>query len=247
MKTLAQKIAAVTAAVKHPPQSGHNKFHNYKYSTRDDIFGVIRGELAERGVAVLPSVMSVERDSTGRTSKSGAVTMRFAVRVSIVMVDSETGEEAEQIWEGESHTEDDKGVPQAVTQALRFWATNTFMLLDGSDEQMYGKPGTQAPTSSSSGPPPQKVNRQQASAGATDAKSHMAARLKGLGFELDDVKAFFAYIADSDDAADIDAVHPGKLKMWADRMNNASDEQVNEKVKVALKTVGEAPAERGAA
>lgn len=232
MKSLAQKIAAVTAAVKHPPQSGHNKFHNYRYSTRDDIFGVIRGELAARGVAVMPSVMSVERLPTGRKSKSGAETIRFVVRVSIVLVDSESGEDSEQVWEGESHTEDDKGVPQAVTQALRFWATNTFLLLDGSDEQMYGQAGTQTP----SGPPPPNVHREPAppSDAGTEAKGQMAARMKALGYELDDVKAFFAFIAMRDGSPWIDAVHPGKLALWAERMAGGTDAAIKTKVDEAL-------------
>lgn len=232
--SLAQKLAEVTAAVRHPPQSGHNKFHRYDYSTRDDIFGAIRGELASRGIVVVPSVEEVIHGDTSRVSKSGAAIVRFNVRVRILITDGD--EEYVSLWWGESHTEDDKGIQQAVTQALRFWATNTFMLLDGSDEQLYGQPGTQTTSGGPGGPP--NVNREAASSSATEAKSAIAARLKSLGFELDDVKGFFGYIAESDKSPSIDDVHPGKLKVWADRIAKAADEDVKTKVATALKTVG---------
>jgi hypothetical protein len=214
--SLARKISEVTAAVKHPPQSGFHKFNKFHYSTRDDIFGVIRGELAQRKVAVLPSILSVRHEDTGRTTKSGNPISRIVVRVSVALVDSESGEEFEQTWEGESHTDDDKGVQQAVTQALRFWATNTFMLLDGSDEQLHGNAGTQNET----------VHRQSADSPADTIK----ARLKRLGFSDQQQNGFLQFIATTENVGSIADVHPGRLQMWASRMNASPDNEARDKV-----------------
>lgn len=231
MKSLAAKIADVMASVKHPPQSGRHKYHNYSYSTRDDIFGSIRDELASREVAVFPQVLSVERRPTGKQTKNGDEIVCIAVTVSVNLVDSETDERFEQLWQGEAHTDDDKGVQQAVTQALRFWATNTFMLLDGSDEQMYGKPGTQSGSSRGNA---SSVRRKKATPTPADSATAIRKRLVSLDFEPDQIKLFEAYIAGVEEVDTIGDVHAGRLRLWARRIEDASDEDVRGKVLDAI-------------
>lgn len=220
--SLAKKLAEVVSAVKHPPQSGHNKFHRYDYSTRDDIFGVIRGELSKRGVVIVPSVEEVVHHDTGRVSKGGAATVRFNVRVRIIITDGE--EEYVSAWWGESHTEDDKGIQQAVTQALRFWATNTFMLLDGSDEQMYGQAGTQT----------DNVRREESGPTLKGAKVALANRLAGLGYDADQQRAFAAYVASSQSVSNIDEVPADKLQRLVDSMVALDDAAARAKVNTII-------------
>lgn len=223
MKNLAKKISEVIAAVKHPPQSGHNKFHGYSYSTRDDIFGVIRHELAARGVAVLPEVVEVIREGG---DKVGGMT-RIIVKLRVTLADGESGETATQAWEGESHTKDEKGVQQAVTQALRFWAVNTFMLLDGSDEQMYGQPGTQTSQTHA-----QPVHRQ--SAPPADPREGLRKRLAALNFNSEAFARFGAYIARVERVAAFEDVPRSRLNVWLNRMSLTDDVQAAAKIKQIL-------------
>jgi hypothetical protein len=209
--TIAQKLADVTASVRQPPQSGRNTYHNYDYSTRDDIFGVIRGELSSRGVAVLPSIEDVQRTNTGKTTKSGLPIVNTLVTVKILLVDAESGESLQQTWQGEAEGEDDKNVPKAVTQALRFWATNTFMLLDGSDEQMYGQPGTQSA-------PQRNVRRQESSEPVTveNQTARIVKVLNGAGFNDQQAEMYLDHIAKKEGAQDVSALPAARLKSWAD-------------------------------
>ncbi|MFU8807231.1 MAG: ERF family protein, partial [Bradymonadaceae bacterium] len=216
--SLAKKIAEVMLAVKSPPQTGRNKFLGYQYSTRDDIFGVIRGELGKRGVAVLPEVLSVVREPTGRTTKSGAETMRVNVEMAVTLIDGESGEERRQLWAAEAQTEDEKGVPQAITQGLRFWAVNTFLLCDGSDEQMYGEPGTQVGAG-------QPVHRKEAP--PTNPRQAIIDRLRGLLYNDESIAAFGGYVARFEKAAHFNDVEPGRLMVWAGKLKAMSDQDVH--------------------
>lgn len=212
MKTLTRKLAEVVSAVKHPPKSGNNKFHKYDYSTRDDIFGAVRGELASRGVSIFPEVLEVVRCPVAPGEMN-----RVIARMRITLCDSETGENFAQLWEGESHTKDEKGVPQAVTQALRFWAVNTFMLLDGSDEQLHGNVST----------PAQNVQRQEP---PTNPLADLASLLKGLGYDADQVKTFGAGLAIMEETENIQAIPEARLRVLADNLSSRPEAEAKSSI-----------------
>lgn len=229
--SIAKKIAEVTENVRMPAKTGSNKHLGYDYSTRDDIFAVIRKELSARGVSVLPSVVRVERTETGAKTRSGSPTQRVAVEVEITMV-SEEGSHT-QTWHGEAHTHDDKGVQQAVTQALRFWAVNTFMLLDGSDEQIAGSypapAGSPASASNvhSARPAPQ---------GAGDLIQKVISRLKELQFSEQQVTAFGRFCAQKEQVSALKEVPVARLAKYMATLQGA-DDQVRKRVLKAIKQV----------
>lgn len=228
--SIAKKIAEVTAAVKHPPQTGRNKHLNYDYSTRDDIFGVIRGELAQRGVAVMPSVIAVQREPTGASTRSGSPTMRVTVEVEIALSDGD--EQIVQSWQGEAHTHDDKGVPQAVTQALRFWAVNTFMLLDGSEDGMYrNASSTPSNARSASTPEPQEVPAPQ-----ENTREAIVAFLSGIGFKTEQIVSFGQWIAARENAPNIKAVPDDRLPVYLASLRKRSEEDARKMVMAKIKS-----------
>lgn len=230
METLGKKIAEVIANVSHPPQSGTHDYMGYDYSTRDDIFGVIREELASRGVVALPSVELLNLDECGKTSK-GRVQYRALVNVTVQLVCGETGESTTQKWCGEAITTEDKGIPAAATQAIRFWAVNTFMLLDGSDEQIYGNPGTQKGRSQTSN---HNINRRQSPPSEEDDRARIANRLRQLDFNDKQIASFGNYIASVEEVGNFDDVPATRVRVWADQVCSTGDDEVRNRILNAL-------------
>lgn len=227
MKTLANKIADVIRSVKAPAQSGYHTFNRFHYSTRDDIFMAIRGELASRGVAAIPSVELLSLESAGETKRGGSQ-MRALVRVTMTLIDSESGETLTQQWVGEAVTSDDKGIQGAATQAIRFWAVNTFMLCDGSDEQIYDKPGTQATAPAKN----HQVKREEAP--PADPRRALVKRLYDLGLSEEQAKLFGGFIAKHENVESARQVSDARMRMWLDRLKSKADDDARQSVLSAL-------------
>lgn len=222
---IAQKLAQIISNIRQPERSGYHSYQDYEYSTRDDLFRVIRCELANHGIAIIPSVECTSLEPAGETSK-GKPQVRAQVRLTVRLIDGESGEEMESTWDGEAVTTEDKGIQQAATQAVRFWCVNTFLLMDGSDEQMYGKSGA-------SGGQTTNVHRQQSS--YTDPLDAMYQKLRSAGFSDDQISTWLdGYVADIEGAEMIGEVLESRLHAWADKVCSATDEQVRAKVMDAL-------------
>lgn len=224
---LAQKLADIIQKIRQPAKSGTSNFPTFEYSTRDDIFAVIRDELAKRGIAICPSTTIHSVDPTGETTSSGKKEMRVRVELRVLLIDGESGETLESTWVGESKTADDRGLQQAATQAIRFWATNTFLLMDGSGEQSYANK-----TSGSS----QNVHRQEAS--TQNPQKAISDRLEGLGFSKKQINTYLnGYIADIYGVESVEQVPPHKLHKWADGMARTDDDEARDK---AMKHINDA-------
>ena len=61
-RSLIRKLTEVMAAVGRVPKRGRNDFHKYDYATEADIVDAIRGELASRGVMLIPEILDVTRE-----------------------------------------------------------------------------------------------------------------------------------------------------------------------------------------
>lgn len=218
--SIAKKKADIIRAVKSPPQSGYNSFNKYKYSTRDDIFVVVRGELAQRNLAISTSILSVDHQLTGKKTKSGLDTMRIVVEMRISIEDGDTDEKEHHTWFAEAQTEDEKGIPQAVTQGMRFWLVNTFLLCDGSDEQLHGAAGTQVDS--------QPVHRKEAP--PADPRQAIFERLRGLRYSDDGIARFCGYVAQAEKVTLFNDVDPGRLMIWAGRLKAMSDKDIQDRM-----------------
>ena len=79
--SLTRKLADVMAAVERIPKNGRNEFHKYDYATEADIVAAIRGELASRGVMLIPSIVDEQRHPVGeKGSVLTVLSMQMEVR-----------------------------------------------------------------------------------------------------------------------------------------------------------------------
>jgi hypothetical protein len=215
---IADKLALVE--VPQPDRSGWNDHGKYKYATRDDIFAVLRPALHKAGLGVMVSSRLVERVRHEDT-RNGKGQWHVHVEVSITLVDSESDEEIKAVWAGEKVSSDDRAIQGAITQAVRSWATNTFMLI-GVDEGTYVQtPDDDAP----------QVNRE---AGPQTRQATSLDELKqlisGLGFGPDEVTEYLRYVANTENCGRIESVAPARIDVWLTKMKTVSPDELKQRI-----------------
>ena len=141
---LAAKIAKVMAAIDEVPKNGWNNFHNYEYSTDDDVMQKLRPAMAEVNLIALPSVKSreVKRVSTGK--KESDYQLHTRVTLEITLVDGDSGQSTAVTWEGEAQDGQDKGLYKAYTSGIKYWALKTFLLSADSDVETHDAAANQS-------------------------------------------------------------------------------------------------------
>lgn len=125
--SLYQKMTAVMGKLERLPKSGWNSFHKYHYVTDADVMDVLRVNLAEVGVAFLPNIVNVVRD-----------TNRVTVEIALTLTDADTGEMITATWFGEANDRkgtDDKAIQKAVTAAVKYFLLKTFLIGTGDEAQ----------------------------------------------------------------------------------------------------------------
>jgi hypothetical protein len=228
MSKLAKKVSNILKEIQQPEQSGHNKHDGFKYSTRDDIFRVVRPQLTANGITLIPSVTTLDTTQVGST-RGGTPQFLTRVRVDIKLVDDETDEVLEASWEGEAIDHGGRGVQQAATQAIRFWMTNSFMLTDGSEEAIYhGSPNAGNGRQQQRGG--RNVQRQEASTSSNDDLDAIHKTLKRLDFSDQQVGAWDQYMASCANAASIEQTDAGIIKRFRERFSEMGDEQIRQTV-----------------
>lgn len=226
MKSLAKKLVLIRRHIKDPIKSGRNKFHNYDYSTKDDVFEVLRPALAEFGVAALPSQTAVRFIDTNTKTKSGVPIRKVVVEMTVTLIDEDSGETFVQHLVGESDTEDDKGIPQATTQALRFWAINTFQLLDGEVEYM-DEVHTSPPKTT-------KIHREEATPTRDESIKTIESRFRELEFSKAQYELFRGWVAKKEEVERFEDLSDARLLVWANNLQKA-DEPVRKRLLQILK------------
>lgn len=203
--SLPVKIAEMIQQVQQPHQSGQHPHKRFKYSTRDDLFAVLRGLCASRGIVIVPSVELVSLERVHDTNK-GAAQYRAVVKLHVTVTDGK--DELRSQWVGESYSTDETAIQSAATQAMRFFLINTFMLFDGEGEVDYSAatPGEQTKQV----PAPPKPN---------EAVAELEQLLQRAGLEAQEVVAFLAWIAEQESKRAIGQVAPERLKLWVSKLS----------------------------
>jgi len=211
--SLAKKLTEVTQKIEKPEKSGYLSYANHEYSTKDDLFDVMRTILADHGVDFSPSAELTHISFEGDT--------KAVVTVEVTLTDAETGEVQTSSWVGAAEG-DDKTVAAASTQALRFWIVNKFQLSDGMVEGVYDDQTKQAD---------QNVHREPAPPDEGDDIDDIRARLvEDLGLNPDQAAAYEEYIAQVEGCDSIAGVAPGRLSVWADKMYDKPDGELRQNV-----------------
>lgn len=123
-KTLAAKLAEITASVGKINKTGYNDFQKYTYVTEADILEVIRGEIASRNIFVSSSVIGSSYQDNLTT-----VNVRFTFH------DGDSEETLEVQSMGQGHDKGDKGIYKAITGASKYMLLKNFLLPTGDDAE----------------------------------------------------------------------------------------------------------------
>ncbi|HEU4759454.1 MAG TPA: ERF family protein [Dehalococcoidia bacterium] len=130
-RSLARKVAEIMSAVSHVPKAGHNAHFNYDFAQAADVLLAVRGEMAQRHLALFPSVSAHSvREARG---KQGGTLYITTLRVDFTLEDGDSGETRTFSIIGEGEDNHDKGANKAMTTAEKQAALKLFMIPTGDD------------------------------------------------------------------------------------------------------------------
>lgn len=134
-RSLHHKLGEVLAAIDRVPKTGWNDFHRYSYATEADVADLIRKELGNRHVTLMPEYHSHRRDEHHVTG-SGKEQWLHYVTLRLTFIDGESGErETTDGWLGVGIDGEDKGFYKAMTGAMKYALMKTFMVSTGDDPE----------------------------------------------------------------------------------------------------------------
>lgn len=114
---IAKKLAAAIGEVTRIGKDGTNEFHNYNYTSAEQVYRVVRGPLLDQGLVVIPSV--------GSWNKTG---QNMVLDLELTILDTETGHSLKARWVGEGADKGDKASYKAATGGMKTWLKHLFLL-----------------------------------------------------------------------------------------------------------------------
>ena len=118
MQKIASKLIQVMAECSQIPKNGVNDFHHYKYATSADVLEKVNSALVKHKLAsvVMPEVVQVSE----LLNSKGNAEQRVTVKVTITLVDAESGESVLLVGLGSGQDVGDKAVMKAQTAAIKY-------------------------------------------------------------------------------------------------------------------------------
>lgn len=110
-----------------------NTFHNYKYASEEAIKKAVHEQLVNNGLIF--TVTMEECNVTETKTKKGEPTRITNVRVNYCFVDIETGDKMCGTFYGTGEDALDKGTYKALTGAIKYILTSTFLIPTGDDPE----------------------------------------------------------------------------------------------------------------
>lgn len=129
------KISGILGMVGGIPKTGYNKFQNYNYVQEADVLDAIRPKLAEQAIAVYVGITDVHTDVGVSTTQGGTPQHLVTVQGEITFVDASSQESVSFGIAGQGMDAGDKGLPKAITMAVKYGLMKTFMLGTGDDAE----------------------------------------------------------------------------------------------------------------
>lgn len=126
-----KKFNKVLEAAGYVQKRGYNSHHKYYYTTEADLINEVRPLLVKHGLSLNIKVSDYIRNGSLTT-----------VKVSIELVDIDTGWGEASVFYGEGHDSQDKGVYKAYTGAMKYFLMKSLLIPTGDDpEQEVGANG----------------------------------------------------------------------------------------------------------
>lgn len=118
MQKIASKLIQVMAECSQIPKNGVNDFHHYKYATSADVLEKVNSALVKHKLAsvVTPEVVQASEVLNSK----GNAEQRVTVKVTITLLDAESGESVLLVGLGSGQDVGDKAVMKAQTAAIKY-------------------------------------------------------------------------------------------------------------------------------
>lgn len=127
---LREKLHAIMAEVNFIEKDKTNEHFNYEYASEQAIKEALHPQLVKHKVLFAMDVTDVH--------KEGSIT---TIRVVYTFTDVETGEEITRTFAGCGADNQDKGLYKAITGAIKYILTTTFLIPTGDDAEKDGEAG----------------------------------------------------------------------------------------------------------
>ncbi|ANR70338.1 single-stranded DNA-binding protein [Selenomonas sp. oral taxon 126] len=133
MQKLAKKLIAVMQECRYVAKNGVNTFHKYKYATCADVLEMVNAAFVKHGIAsiTVPEVVDLHEVTTAKGSTEHIAT----VKITIKLVDADSGESLEISGMGSGQDSGDKAVMKAQTAAIKYAYLLSFAISTGDDPE----------------------------------------------------------------------------------------------------------------
>ncbi len=119
-----KKFNKVLEAVGHVEKKGYNSHLNYKYTLEADLMAEVRPLLVKHGLALNIKASDYTRNGNLTT-----------VKVTVELVDIDTGWGEASVFYGEGHDSKDKGIYMAYTGAMKYFLMKSLLIPTGDDPE----------------------------------------------------------------------------------------------------------------
>lgn len=127
-KTIYEKLFSIMEAIETIHKDGYNDFHKYPYATEKAIKQAVRKELINNKLLFLSQIKSTEIIMIGEKSVTKLL-------LDVQFLDIENNEAINLSFEGTGEDKGDKGLYKALTGAIKYALTTTFLIPTGDDPE----------------------------------------------------------------------------------------------------------------
>lgn len=133
MQKLAKKFIEVMTECSHIAKNGTNSFHGYKYATSADVLEKVNASLTKQGIAsiAVPELISLQDVTTAK----GNVEHLATVKMTVTLVDMESGETFSLVGLGSGQDSGDKAVMKAQTASMKYAYMLSLAISTGDDPE----------------------------------------------------------------------------------------------------------------
>lgn len=139
--TIYKKLHAIMEEIGTIEKTGHNDFHDYDYATDKDIKKAVQSALIKHKVVFTPIKKVATRHEQIKTDKSGNKKIEYLtdVEITYTFTDIESGDQVQGVGYGTGQDSADKGTYKAITGAIKYIMTDTFLIPTDSDPEKNNK------------------------------------------------------------------------------------------------------------
>lgn len=130
---LRSKLHAIMSGIESLPKDGYNQFQKYAYTTDRAIKEAVHAGMVEHGV--LFRLVEVDQSVIEKPRADGAARSLTLIHMRYEFSDVETGEAIEGSICAQGEDAGDKGIYKAITGAIKYAMTTTFMIPAGDDAE----------------------------------------------------------------------------------------------------------------